>query len=287
VKGNSPSVTVSDGQQLWIYYPKFQSAEHYSLGKHSPLDTGIEALTAALNLENVENNYHITREQAGKWVCAWNSRRAILAQAAPQDFQHPNEPELQVQRTEMVQPNGDHIVTVYSNESRAAIDPANFRVHSARRHQCHHAARALNVVAWIGDPARVHMAARRNGQNYDPGYNPQRYQERCKRSSKFPSSFRPRTKRMSCRNVSPGCRGSPTKSSWWTRKAMTGPGSCGSARLPLLSHPQRHRARQMNLGATAAHGRILLFLHADTLLPAGALTKLSRRSIVAARSGAP
>jgi len=23
-KGNSPSVTVSDGQQLWIYYPKFQ-----------------------------------------------------------------------------------------------------------------------------------------------------------------------------------------------------------------------------------------------------------------------
>ena len=36
VKGNSPSITVSDGQQLWIYYPKFQSAEHYSLGKHSP-----------------------------------------------------------------------------------------------------------------------------------------------------------------------------------------------------------------------------------------------------------
>src|SRR5262249_13171233 len=37
-KGNSPSTTVSDGQQLWIYYPKFQSAEHYSLGKRSPLD---------------------------------------------------------------------------------------------------------------------------------------------------------------------------------------------------------------------------------------------------------
>src|SRR5678816_4949635 len=31
VKGNSPSITVSDGQQLWIYYSKFQSAEHYSL----------------------------------------------------------------------------------------------------------------------------------------------------------------------------------------------------------------------------------------------------------------
>jgi outer membrane lipoprotein-sorting protein len=30
VKGNSPSVTLSDGQQLWIYYPGFKSAEHYS-----------------------------------------------------------------------------------------------------------------------------------------------------------------------------------------------------------------------------------------------------------------
>src|SRR5881392_4524062 len=36
VKGNSPSLTVSDGQQLWIYYPKFQSAEHYSLGRRGP-----------------------------------------------------------------------------------------------------------------------------------------------------------------------------------------------------------------------------------------------------------
>ena len=42
----------------------------------------------------------------------------------------------------------------------------------------------------------------------------------------------------------------------------------------LLSHPQRHRARQLNLGAAEARGRILLFLHADTLLPAGALTKI-------------
>jgi outer membrane lipoprotein-sorting protein len=60
VKGNSPSITVSDGQQLWIYYAKFKSAEHYSLGKRSPLDAGIAALTAGLNLENVEATYQIS-----------------------------------------------------------------------------------------------------------------------------------------------------------------------------------------------------------------------------------
>ena len=35
-KGNAPSLTVSDGQQLWIYYPNFKSAERYSLAKRSP-----------------------------------------------------------------------------------------------------------------------------------------------------------------------------------------------------------------------------------------------------------
>src|SRR5262249_28153688 len=29
VKGNSPSITVSDGRNLWIYYPNFKSAERY------------------------------------------------------------------------------------------------------------------------------------------------------------------------------------------------------------------------------------------------------------------
>lgn len=52
----------------------------------------------------------------------------------------------------------------------------------------------------------------------------------------------------------------------------------------FLSQPQRHRARQMNLGAAEASGRVLLFLHADTLLPPGALARIiaavDRRDVV-------
>lgn len=44
----------------------------------------------------------------------------------------------------------------------------------------------------------------------------------------------------------------------------------------LLEFPERHRARQMNFGAAAARGRILLFLHADTHLPADGLEKVLR-----------
>src|SRR5260370_4489820 len=66
VKGNSPSVTVSDGRQLWIYYPNFKSAERYPLGKGSPLDSTVTAINSALNLENIENTFQITATKSDK-----------------------------------------------------------------------------------------------------------------------------------------------------------------------------------------------------------------------------
>ncbi len=126
VQGNSPSITVSDGRQLWIYYPKFKSAEHYSLGKRSPLDAGLAALTAALNLENVEGNYHIqaSKEESG-YELQLAPRNPSLKRLL-QTFTIRMNADLQVEQTEMVQPKGDRIVTKYSNESRAPIDPAHF-----------------------------------------------------------------------------------------------------------------------------------------------------------------
>ena len=126
VEGNSPSVTVSDGQQLWIYYPKFKSAEHYSLGKRSPLDAGIAALTAALNLENVENSYHISGTQSDQGYELQLLPRNPSLKRLLKSFTVQLNSELQVQRTEMAQPNGDRIITVYRNESRAPIPPETF-----------------------------------------------------------------------------------------------------------------------------------------------------------------
>jgi|SRR6267143_114714 len=42
----------------------------------------------------------------------------------------------------------------------------------------------------------------------------------------------------------------------------------------FVRSPHRHRARQMNLGASVASGSFLLFLHADTRLPSGWLEKV-------------
>ncbi len=126
VKGNSPSITVSDGRQLWIYYPNFKSAERYSLGKRSPLDAGVAAITAALNLENVEASYHITAAKTEKGYEMELIPRHPSMKRLFQKFNLRLNDELQVERTEMSQPNGDRIVTVYSNQSRAPIPSSTF-----------------------------------------------------------------------------------------------------------------------------------------------------------------
>jgi chaperone LolA len=125
-KGNSPSITVSNGQLLWIYYPKFKSAERYELGKRSPLDAGISAITASLNLENVEATYNITATKEADGHQLQLMPRNPSMKRFIQTFSIKINNELQVLRTEMVQPNGDRIVTTYSNETRAPIPASTF-----------------------------------------------------------------------------------------------------------------------------------------------------------------
>ena len=126
LRGNAPSTTVSNGQVLWIYYPKFQSAEKYTLGKRSPLDAGIAAITASLNLQDVEQTYNIVASREGNGFVLQLTPKTASLKKLLQQFTIRMDESLQVQRTEMQQPNGDRIVTTYSNESREPISASQF-----------------------------------------------------------------------------------------------------------------------------------------------------------------
>ncbi len=126
-KGSSPSITVSDGQQLWIYYPKFHSAEHYSLGKRSPLDAGISAITASLNLENVEATYHITGTKESDGFQLQLLPRNPSMKRFLQTFAIKMNNEFQVVRTEMVQPQWrPDRYQLLATKSRAPIPASTF-----------------------------------------------------------------------------------------------------------------------------------------------------------------
>ena len=126
VKGNSPSVTVSDGRQLWIYYPNFKSAERYPLGKGSPLDSTVAAINSSLNLEDVENTFQITATKIdGGYEMTLLPRAAAMKRVFQKLDLRIND-QLRVERTAMQLPNGDRIVTTYSNQTRRPVPASTF-----------------------------------------------------------------------------------------------------------------------------------------------------------------
>jgi outer membrane lipoprotein carrier protein len=126
VKGNSPSITVSSGRELWIYYPNFKSAERYPLGKGSPLDATVAAINSALNLENIETSFNIsaTKSDSGHELALLPRTAAMKRVFQKLDLRINDK--FRVERTDMLLPNGDQIVTAYSNQTRAAISPSTF-----------------------------------------------------------------------------------------------------------------------------------------------------------------
>src|SRR5437867_7174309 len=126
VKGNSPSVTVSDGRQLWIYYPNFKSAERYPLGKGSPLDSTVAAINSALNLENLETSFNITATRSENGYELQLLPRAAAMKRVFQKLDLRINNEFRVERTDMLLPNGDRIITTYSNQTRAPIPASTF-----------------------------------------------------------------------------------------------------------------------------------------------------------------
>jgi outer membrane lipoprotein carrier protein len=126
VRGNSPSLTVSDGRQLWIYYPNFKSAERYPLGKGSPLDSTVAAINSSLNLEDVENTFQINATKTdNKYELTLLPRTPSMKRVFQKLDLRIND-QLRVERTDMLLPNGDRIVTTYSNQTRGPVPASLF-----------------------------------------------------------------------------------------------------------------------------------------------------------------
>jgi outer membrane lipoprotein carrier protein len=129
VKGSSPSLTVSDGRQLWIYYPNFKSAERYPLGKGSPLDSTVAAINSSLNLEGVENTFQIRATKTDPLQGGYELTLLPRAASMKRVFQKLDlriNDQLRVERTDMLLPNGDRIVTTYSNQARGPVPASMF-----------------------------------------------------------------------------------------------------------------------------------------------------------------
>jgi chaperone LolA len=126
VTGSSPSLTVCNGQKLWIYYANFKEAELYTLGQKAFFDDSIAALTAGLNFQRLEQFYTCKafREPPGYRLVLTprgpGLRRMVkeLTVWVDEDFK--------IERSETFLPKGDRILTTYKNQRATTLSPAIF-----------------------------------------------------------------------------------------------------------------------------------------------------------------
>ena len=126
LKGANPSVTVSNGEKLWIYYPNFKEAELYTLGQRQFFDDSIAALTAGLNFDRVGDFFRFTaaREGDGHRLAltpkSAGLRRMLTALAVWVDA------DFKVQKTDATLPKGDRVVTSYKNHRAPPLAAGTF-----------------------------------------------------------------------------------------------------------------------------------------------------------------
>jgi chaperone LolA len=126
LKGNNPSLMVSNGQKLWIYYPKFKEAELYLLGQRAFFDDAIEALTAGLNFQRVADFYRYTITRDGSGYRMLLTPKSGGLKRIMKELTVQVDESLRVTRTVAVLPKGDQVVTSYRSQKPTALPASTF-----------------------------------------------------------------------------------------------------------------------------------------------------------------
>ena len=121
------SLTVCDGDTLWLYYPQFAEAEKYSLSSNRALRESVEAMTSGFGLQNLSKNYDVKAWKTADGYRARLAPKTSSLRSAVSEFQVDISNELSAKRLEIVGTDGDRTLIVFSNERRANLSPENFR----------------------------------------------------------------------------------------------------------------------------------------------------------------
>jgi outer membrane lipoprotein-sorting protein len=126
VKTPSPSTTISNGKTMWIFYPSFNEVEEYQLGQKSFFDESLEALTAGLNFEHIDEfyNFRAFKEGAG-YRLELTPKKPALRRVVQTLTLHLSSEFIPV-RTEIVLPKGDQLNTDYHNARRTPLSASMF-----------------------------------------------------------------------------------------------------------------------------------------------------------------
>lgn len=116
LKGRNPSLTVSNGQQLWIYYPNFNEVEWYTLGQRSFFDDSLAALTAGFNFQKIAEFYRYQAfRESGNYRLLLMPKTSGLKRILRQ-LQVWVDNDFTIVKTEAALPRDDRVLTTFRNQ---------------------------------------------------------------------------------------------------------------------------------------------------------------------------
>jgi outer membrane lipoprotein-sorting protein len=121
------SLTVCDGDTLWIFYPQFGEAEKYTLSSHRPLRESVSAMTSGLGLQNLARDYTIQAWRIpGGYRIKLNPKTSSLRKAVA-EIRVEISDQLFAKRLDIIGAEGDRTAITFSNERRVDLSPESFR----------------------------------------------------------------------------------------------------------------------------------------------------------------
>ena len=124
---NGGSLTVCDGETLWLFYPQFEEAEKYALSSNRPLRESVSAMTSGIGLQNLEKNYNVQGWRSADGYRIKLTPKSSSLRKAVAEVQVDISDRLFAKRLSVVTAEGDHTVITFSDERKVNISPEDFR----------------------------------------------------------------------------------------------------------------------------------------------------------------
>jgi outer membrane lipoprotein-sorting protein len=124
---NGGSLTVCNGDTLWIFYPQFREVEKYALSSLRPLRESIAAMTSGFGLQDLGKNYKVQAWQTADGYRIKLHPKTSSLRKAITEIQVDISARLYARRVEIFGAEGDRTTITFSGERKIELSPEDFR----------------------------------------------------------------------------------------------------------------------------------------------------------------
>jgi outer membrane lipoprotein-sorting protein len=124
---NGGSLTVCNGDTLWIFYPQFREVEKYMLSSNRALRDSISAMTSGFGLQSLGDNYKVQAWQTDDGYRIKLLPKSSSLRKAVTELQVDISDQLYARRVEIFGAEGDRTTLTFSDERKVKLSPEDFR----------------------------------------------------------------------------------------------------------------------------------------------------------------